>query len=127
MRSLSVRAQWTIGIVLALLMAATCGYHFVTIEHLPSASWAAFFIAGMYLGSRLVFPALLAEAALLDFAAITWGGVSNFCVTPAYGFLLPAYSTLWVAGIGMPTADDSYPIDDERTDGRGGVRSDFEW
>jgi hypothetical protein len=63
-------------------MAATRGYHFVTTEHLPSASWAAFFLAGMYLGSRWVFPVLLAEAALLDFAAITWGGVSNFCVSP---------------------------------------------
>jgi hypothetical protein len=52
----------------------------------------------VYLGSRWVFPALLAEAAALDFAAVTWGGVSDFCVSPAYGFLLPAYGTLWFAG-----------------------------
>jgi hypothetical protein len=25
-------------------------------------------------------------------------GVSNFCVTPAYGFLLPAYGVMWFAG-----------------------------
>jgi hypothetical protein len=79
-------------------MGATRGHHFGTLEHLPSASWAVFFLAGIYLHSRWVFPALLAEAALLDFAAVTWGGVDNFCVSPAYGFLLPAYGALWCAG-----------------------------
>ncbi|MGB4068941.1 MAG: hypothetical protein WBK08_13005 [Nitrospira sp.] len=92
------RTQILSGIALATLMAATRGHHFGTLEHLPSASWAVFFLAGIYLSSRWVFPALLAEAALLDFAAITWGGVDNFCVSPAYGFLLPAYGALWCAG-----------------------------
>ncbi|SPP66476.1 hypothetical protein [Nitrospira lenta] len=94
----SPRAQIVIGIALATLMAATRGHHFGTLEHLPSASWAVLFLAGCYLSSRWVFPALLAEAALLDVAAVTWGGVDNFCVSPAYGFLLPAYGVLWGAG-----------------------------
>ncbi len=94
----SPRTQIVIGIALATLMAATRGHHFGTLEHLPSASWAVFFLAGLYLSSRWVFPALLAEAALLDVAAVTWGGVDNFCVSPAYGFLLPAYGALWGAG-----------------------------
>lgn len=98
MLAFSTRTQLTIGIVLALLMGVTRGYHFTPLEQLPSASWAVFFLAGVYLRSRWVFPALLAEAAALDFAAITWAGVSDFCVSPAYGFLLPAYGTLWLAG-----------------------------
>lgn len=97
MTSLS-RTQFVIGIALALLMAATRGHHFGTLEHLPSASWAVFFLAGLYVRSVWLFPAFLAEAALLDFAAITWGGVDNFCVSPAYGFLVPAYGALWYAG-----------------------------
>ena len=94
----SPRTQIVIGIALAILMAITRGHHFGTLEHLPSASWAVFFLAGLYLSSRWAFPALLAEAALLDVAAVTWGGVDNFCVSPAYGFLLPAYGVLWGAG-----------------------------
>lgn len=94
----SSRTQIVSGIALATLMAATRGHHFGTLEHLPSASWAVFFLAGIYLSSRWVFPALLAEAAVLDVVAITWGGVDNFCVSPAYGFLLPAYGALWCAG-----------------------------
>jgi hypothetical protein len=40
----------------------------------------------------------LALAGGLDFAAVTWGGVSNFCTSPAYPFLIPAYGSLWLAG-----------------------------
>lgn len=90
--------QIVIGLVLILLMAATRGHHFATLEHLPGASWAVFFLAGVYLRSAWVLPALLGFAWSLDFAAFTWGGVSGFCLTPAYVFLLPAYSSLWFAG-----------------------------
>lgn len=90
--------QWLIGLTLALLMAATRSHHFVSLDMLPSASWAVFFLAGLYLSPRWALVGLLAEAALLDYAAITWGGVSSFCVTPAYLFLLPAYGSLWLAG-----------------------------
>jgi hypothetical protein len=87
-----------IAFVIALMVIATRGNHFAAIDFLPSASYAAFLIAGYYLRSTIMFVALLALCAGLDMAAVTWGGVSNFCVTPAYGFLLPAYGTMWLAG-----------------------------
>lgn len=98
MLTCSRRTQIVIGVALATLMAATRGRHFGTVEQLPSASWAMFFLAGVYVRPLWVFPALLGEAAALDFAAITWGGVSSFCVSPAYGFLIPAYGSLWICG-----------------------------
>lgn len=98
MLALSFRAQIIVGVTLVTLMAATRGHHFAALEHVPSASWAVFYLAGAYLGPFWVFPGLLAEAAFLDFAAVTWGGVSNFCVSPAYVFLVPAYGALWLAG-----------------------------
>ena len=45
-----------------------------------------------------MLPALLVEAAFIDYLAIAFGGVSSFCTSPAYGFLLPAYGALWLAG-----------------------------
>lgn len=96
--NLTRNQQLGIGLALMALMAVTRGHHFASIEHLPSASWAVFFLAGFYLRRAWVFAALLAEAAFIDYAAITWGGVSSFCVTPAYAFLLPAYGSLWLAG-----------------------------
>jgi hypothetical protein len=66
--------------------------------HLPDASAAVFFLAGVYLRPIWMLPALLVEAALIDYLAIAVGGVSSFCISPAYGFLLPAYGALWLAG-----------------------------
>jgi hypothetical protein len=66
--------------------------------HLPDASAAVFFLAGVYLRPMWIAAALLVEAALIDYTAIAVGGVSSFCTSPAYGFLLPAYGALWLAG-----------------------------
>ena len=96
--NLDKRNQLWIGLALIALMAVTRGHHFATLSHLPSASLAIFFLAGFYVRRAWLFAALLAEAAVIDYVAITWGGVSSFCVTPAYGFLLPAYGSVWLAG-----------------------------
>ncbi len=98
MFTLSRHYQFIIALLLVLLMALTRGHHFASLNHLPSASWAVFFLAGFYVSTKVFLPVLLVFAALLDYAAITWGGVSSFCVSPAYALLLPAYSSLWLAG-----------------------------
>lgn len=95
---LEKRTSLWIAVALVALMAATRGHHFASLAHLPSASLAVFFLAGFYVRRAWFFVVLLAEAALIDFTAVTYGGVSNFCVTPAYGFLIPAYGTMWLAG-----------------------------
>lgn len=96
--SLSTRSQVLIGLFLMILMAVTRGHHFATINHLPIASWAVFFLAGLYLSGKLMFPLLLTQAALMDFVSITWGGASSYCVSPAYSLLLLVYGALWLAG-----------------------------
>ncbi|OIQ87742.1 hypothetical protein GALL_303890 [mine drainage metagenome] len=98
MLTLSRTNQIIIGVVLTLLLVATRGHHFASINNLPSASLAVFFLAGLYLRPKWAFPALLALCAGLDFSAITFGGVNSFCVTPAYGFLIPAYGSMWLTG-----------------------------
>lgn len=98
MSLLSQRQQLIVAAFLALLMLMTRGHHFADINMLPSASWAVFMLAGFYLASKLWFPVFLGIAVALDLIAVYWGGMSNFCVSPAYGFLLPAYGSLWLAG-----------------------------
>ncbi|MFH0342395.1 MAG: hypothetical protein ACHBNF_09755 [Chromatiales bacterium] len=92
------RSQLAIGLALALLLAATRSHHFATALHLPDASWAVFFLAGFYLRPVWTFPGLVALAGVSDYVSIAWFGVSDFCVSPAYGLLLPAYGALWLAG-----------------------------
>ena len=83
---------------LSVLMWATRGNHFITPTHLPDASWAIFFLLGFYFRQRALLPLFLAQAAIIDYVAITQWGASSFCVTPAYIFLAPAYGALWYAG-----------------------------
>jgi hypothetical protein len=93
------RSQIAIGLALAALMAATRGQELAPWgQHLPDASLAVFFLAGFYLRPAWVFVTLFALATLIDMTAIGWGGVSAYCVSPAYWLLLPAYGTLWGAG-----------------------------
>ena len=87
-----------VALLLATGMAATRFHHFGSAMHLPDASLAIFFLAGFYLRPALFLPAFLAEAALIDYIAIAHAGVSDWCVTPAYGFLIPTYASLWFAG-----------------------------
>jgi len=89
----------TIALLLALLMVATRFHHFGSATHLPDASLAVFFLAGFYLRRSALFGLYLAEAALIDYLAIALGGVSDWCVTPAYAFLIPTYASLWFGGV----------------------------
>lgn len=86
-----------IFVTLTALMAATRAYHFGTALHLPDASLAVFLLAGFYL-PRQAFPLLLVEAGLVDYLAINYGGVSGWCFSAAYWFLIPTYFVLWFAG-----------------------------
>lgn len=88
-----------IAALLVLFMVATRPHTFGAVTHLPNASVAIFFLAGFYLRRYLLFVFLFSIAMLLDYLSITVGGVSSFCVSPAYWFLIPAYAVVWQAGI----------------------------
>jgi hypothetical protein len=93
----STRARWIVA-SLAVLMTATRFHHEGTPFALPDASLAVFFLAGWYVGSLPVLAGLLAGAFAIDYIAIVHGGVSDYCVSPAYGFLVPTYAAMWWAG-----------------------------
>lgn len=84
--------------VLALLMALTRFHHEGTAFALPDASLSVFFLAGIYLKSLRGFACLFALAVGIDSVAIAGFGVSDYCVSPAYVFLLPTYAVMWHAG-----------------------------
>jgi len=79
-------------------MIATREYHFASLHNLPGASWAVFFLAGVYLSSGWSLPGLLALTWILDASAYFTVAESEFCLTSAYTFLIPAYGALWLAG-----------------------------
>jgi ribose/xylose/arabinose/galactoside ABC-type transport system permease subunit len=85
---------------LLLFMAATHLSHAGGAGLLPDASWAVFFLGGFYLARewRWALAVLLLEAVLIDGLAIRYYGISNYCATLAYWFIVPGYSVLWLGG-----------------------------
>ena len=91
-------AQAGAGLALAALMICTRGQHFATVDALPSASWAVFFLAGALLRPGWIFPALFVLSSLLDLASLALGRVTDWCLSPAYWALALAYGVLWWGG-----------------------------
>lgn len=88
---------------LAALMLATRFDHFGSAVALPDASLAVFFLGGIFLtlsarASLAAFAVLILEAGLIDYYATSVLGVSDWCMTPAYWFLVPTYGSLWLVG-----------------------------
>ncbi len=91
-----------IAAALVALMAVTRYNHFGSAVALPDASYAVFFLGGLFLGracwALAIFALLLVEAALVDYYAINFAGISGWCMTSAYAFLVFAYGALWLTG-----------------------------
>ena len=84
-------------------MAATRVNHFGTAFSLPDASYAVFLLGGLYPAksarlSLIAFMVLVIEAGLIDWDASALQGISDWCIRPAYWFLIPTYASLWLAG-----------------------------
>lgn len=95
--------QLGIFAVLILLMAVTRGSHFGSSINLPDATLAIFLVAGFMLPrftltALAAFIFLLLEAGGIDYYAINVAGVDDYCVSPAYWFLIPTYASMWFAG-----------------------------
>lgn len=80
------------------LMLLTRFHHFGDALSLPDASLAVLFLAGLWIANWRFFVLLLIEAGLIDYIAMTQLGVSDYCISPAYVFLIPTYACLWMAG-----------------------------
>lgn len=89
--------QWGLLVVLSLGVFFTRGPLFKELLPLPGMTLAAFFIAGIYLRTLWAPAVLFLFAAGSDQFAVSQG-VSDWCITPAYGFLIPTYCTLWFGG-----------------------------
>lgn len=111
MKNKSWQQSQILPLALVGLMALTRFDHFGNAVALPDATLAVFFFAGLGSTPRWLAAFLLLEAALIDFVAISEFNVSDFCISSAYVFLIPAYAVMWLGGayakayIGLRFAD----------------------
>lgn len=94
----SFRSQVFAGTALAALMIATRGQHFASVDALPSASWAVFFLVGALLRPVWALPLFFALSSSLDFISLKSGTITDWCLSPAYWAVALAYAALWFGG-----------------------------
>ncbi len=94
--SLTRQQQWVVGGLLLLVMAVTRSH--ILLSHIQDASWAIFFLLGFYLRQPLGLVVFLLVAFAIDLLVIESSAGESYCFTVAYPFLLPAYTSLWLAG-----------------------------
>lgn len=84
--------------MLALVMLVTRTHSLSNVMHLPDTSLASFFVLGFLVRRAAAFAGLFLLGFAIDVTVIGWFGQSDFCFTPAYWMLVPAYGTMWLAG-----------------------------
>lgn len=96
-------APWLLSFALLIVLVGTRSQfvvehlHFSPALRAPDATLAMFFLAGLWIASWQFTLVLLGAAALADQIAFA-GGVPDWCLTPAYAALIPAYLVMWFAG-----------------------------
>ncbi|ARD45310.1 hypothetical protein [Colwellia sp. PAMC 21821] len=84
--------------ILTLLMLATRTHHFASFNHLPSASIAIFFLAGMYLRNIKAFWFFYILTLTVDLASSYYRGQFGDCITTSYPALVLSYAAMFTAG-----------------------------
>lgn len=95
-KNLGTTGPW-LAIGLALVMMVTRVGHFGEAGGPPDASWAIFFLAGLWLQNARALPVFFALGWVADLIAFSLGTPTD-CYSMAYLFLIPAYGSLWAAG-----------------------------
>lgn len=92
------RFELTVFGILAAVMLLTRSHALTHLVHIPSTALASYFVLGYFVRRFAGFAGLFALGYAIDVVSISMLGVSDFCYTPAYAMLIPAYGVMWLAG-----------------------------
>ena len=107
------RFELTVFGILAAVMLLTRSHALTHLVHIPSTALASFFVLGYFVRRFTAFAGLFALGYASDIVSMSVLGVSDFCYTPAYAMLVPAYAVMWLAGryaTRMPERLQSLPV-----------------
>ena len=92
-----ILSSLTLVVALSALMLLTRGAHFSGFNALPEASWMIFMAVGALLPAWS-FAWFMGLAVGIDAYAFTFGEIPGTCFSIAYGMLIPAHFSMWMAG-----------------------------
>ncbi len=97
MFSLNNKGFWQ-GAVLIGLILLTRTNHFGDSVYLPDATLAVLFLGGLLIARSSWLALAIAVAFGMDFYALGFKGVSDYCMSLGYWGLIPTYAAVWGAG-----------------------------
>ncbi|HSH73676.1 MAG TPA: hypothetical protein VK974_11530 [Methylophilaceae bacterium] len=87
-----------IGSILIALILLTRTNHFGDSIYLPDATLAVLFLGGLLVARSGWLGLAIVAAFGMDFYALGYKGVSDYCMSPGYWGLIPTYALVWGAG-----------------------------
>lgn len=106
--SLKTQNSTWIGIALIALILLTRSSHFGTSFLFPDATLAVLFLTGIFMQKLRWLAIAIAVAFAVDFYALGFAGVSDYCMSLGYWGLIPTYGMVW--GVGRYIAKQSEPF-----------------
>jgi hypothetical protein len=97
-----------IGIGLTAIIILTRSSHFGTNFLLPDATLAALFLIGMLMKKIRWLTIAICVAFTVDFYALGFAGISDYCMSLGYWGLIPTYTMVW--GVGRFLAKQNQPF-----------------
>ena len=99
-----------IGIALIALILLTRTSHFGTSVLLPDATIAALFLTGILMKKLRWLAISMVVAFAVDFYALGFAGVSDYCMSLGYWGLIPTYAMVWGAGRYIAKQDNPFAL-----------------
>ena len=99
-----------IGIILIGLILLTRTSHFGTSVLLPDATIAALFLTGILMKKLRWLATSIVVAFAVDFYALGFAGVSDYCMSLGYWGLIPTYAMVWGAGRYIAKQDNPFAL-----------------
>lgn len=86
------------SLVLIALILLTRTNHFGSNVHLPDATLAVLFFGGLMVMNLRWFALAMLAAIGMDFYALGFAGIADYCMSLGYWGLIPTYAVVWGAG-----------------------------
>jgi hypothetical protein len=96
-----------IGAVLIVFILLTRTNHFGDNVYLPDATLAVLFLGGLFIKRGAWLGLAIVAAFGMDFYALGFKGVSDYCMSLGYWGLIPTYALVWGAGRWLATQQQS--------------------
>jgi hypothetical protein len=91
------RTTWVAAVLIGLILLTRFN-HFGDHVYLPDATLSALFLGGLLVPRMRWFWLAIGSAIAVDFYALGFAGISDYCMSIGYWGLIPTYAVVWAAG-----------------------------